>query len=121
MPIFIWIALYFPIQDLIEKPSYKLVVTKGTAHADYLSSANIETNPVQATLWRRMKDDPNSQITSMTDIETLLLENQNYVFFGSYSDTVLGMPSVPCLITPTSKSIFRVTIYVEFYLVKFRN
>ena len=85
-----------------------MVVTKGTAHADYFSTADQISSPVQAKLWERMKDDPNSLLMALDDIEKLLINDFNYVYFGSYTDTVLGMPSVPCIIIPTSKSIFKV-------------
>ena len=85
-----------------------MVVTKGTAHADYFSTADQTSSPVQAKLWERMKDDPNSLLMTLNEIEHLLINDLNYVYFGSYTDTVLGMSSVPCIIIPTSKSIFKV-------------
>jgi hypothetical protein len=35
------------LQDLLDLPNYKLIVSKGTAHAEYFSAANAAANPVQ--------------------------------------------------------------------------
>ena len=60
-------------KDLAKNPGYKVIVTNGTAHAEYFSSADADTSPAQASIWRRMLEDPRSTSSSNEEIEKMLL------------------------------------------------
>ena len=74
-----WLILVLALlfyKDVYDQPNYKIVVSKGTAYEEYFSSADPVKNPVQAELWKRMKENPNSAMTSTQEIESLLLDSQ---------------------------------------------
>ena len=66
-------AIWSFFKDLAKNPSYKVIVTNGTAHAEYFSSAEADTSPAQASIWRRMLEDPRSTSSSNEEIEKMLL------------------------------------------------
>ena len=55
-----------------------------------------------------MKNNSNSRIGTLAEIEKHLLENDHYVYFASEFITQREFKSVPCQVVATSKSIVKV-------------
>ncbi len=95
-------------QDLVQNPQYSLLMYGGTSDVTYFSDANSNTNPNEAILWQRSKDNPKCFAENYENAEAIILENPLSVFFGTINRVPKTFKNYPCLIDTSSQILAKV-------------
>jgi hypothetical protein len=85
------------LDDLFEKPSFRLLLLEGSAQEDYLRHS---TNPNYKTIWKTTKEQ-NGLISSYKEGEMQLMEDEEKVYFGYSPYFELVSDIYPCYIVKT--------------------
>ena len=80
------------LADILEKPSYKLIVEGGTVSEDYLRYAR---DPIYTRIWEKAVEE-NGIMSTMKEGEKQVMRNNKNVFFSYSPDFELTFESYPC-------------------------
>ena len=97
-------------QDLINNPQYTLIIEKGRFAEKYFSSSDPVKNPEGSILWNRIRNNRKSIESDVATIESVLMADQKFVFFGPTIGTTLRFNSIPCHVEASSGSIYKVGV-----------
>jgi hypothetical protein len=86
-----------------------LIFTHGSASVDILSGIGNKSNSeAEVNYWKKIKSIENTFPDNTSVAEQMMLKNPNLVFFGPKLLVKMMTNHYPCLITATSKVLFKV-------------
>ena len=87
------------LEDLITKPDFQIIVLNGSSDLSYFSEASMNSNPIAKNIFDQFIDaNPDALVMDPYEAEEKLLENENYVFFGSEIEVTTSFSNYPCTI-----------------------
>ena len=104
----------------MQKSQYSLLFTSGSASVDILSGiGNTSSREADINYWQKIKSIQDTFPANTSVAEQMMLKNPNLVFFGPKLMVKMMTNHYPCLITATSKILFRVRIiflkFISFF------
>ena len=102
------------LEELLENPSYQIMVTQDTSHESYFKEASPTKDPVAATIWQQMiKGNEKAYTSNASTAHDIIVNDDKRIYFSQELSVETTMRSYPCDIVASKSSYLHG--YVRFH------